>query len=140
MGSSTLGDGIASNWDFDGEVNSENASELFDLIAIELSRVINGDISEADIQQAKTYSLGRLQMLAQTADQISNSYLRDFAVLNKYEPLEKMPEMINSIDKRTIVALVREFMESGVSGLSVVGNINKAFVDELWNRVLNVII
>jgi hypothetical protein len=79
-------------------------------------------------------------MLAQTADQISNSYLRDFAVLDKYEPLEKMPEMINSIDKRTIVALVREFMESGVSGLSMVGNINKAFVDELWTRILNVII
>lgn len=140
MGSDTGSDCWSSNWDFDGEVNSENASELFDLIAIELSRVINGDISEADIQQAKTYSLGRLQMLAQTADQISNSYLRDFAVLDKYEPLDKMPEMINSIDKRTIVALVREFMESGVSGLSMVGNINKAFVDELWTRVLNVII
>lgn len=139
MGSDTGSDCWSSNWDFDGEVNAENAAELFDLIAIELSKVINGDISEKDIEQAKTYALGRLQMLAQTADQIANGYLRDYIILNKYEPLDKMPEMINSIDKRTIVALVREYFESGISGLSVVGNINKALVDEFWSRVLAVI-
>lgn len=139
MGSDSSSNGWSSSWDFDGEVNSENAAELFDLIAIELARVINGDISENDIIQAKTYAFGRLQMLAQTADQIANSYIRDYIILNKYEPLENLPEIIESIDKRTIVALVREFIESGISGLSVVGNINKALVDEFWSRVLAVI-
>ena len=47
--------------------------------------------------------------------------------------------MIASIDKRTIVALARKFFESGVSGISVVGNINKSLVDELWERILAVI-
>jgi len=139
MGSYTGNDCWSSTWDFDGEVNAENAAELFDLIAIELSRVINGDISEDDISQAKTYSLGRLQMLAQTADQISNGYVRDYIVLDKIEPQESMPDMIRSIDKRTIVSLVREFFESGASGISVVGNINKALVDEFWARILAVI-
>jgi predicted Zn-dependent peptidase len=139
MGSCSGSDCWSSNWDFDGEVNSENAAELFDLIAIELSKVINGDISEQDIQQAKTYGLGRLQMLAQTADQIANGYLRDYIILNKYEPLENIPEMIEAIDKRTIVSLVREFFETGASGISVVGNINKALVDEFWARILAVI-
>lgn len=139
MGSDTNSDCWSSNWDFDGEVNSENAGELFDLIAIELSRVINGDISEHDIQQAKTYAFGRLQMLAQTADQIANGYLRDYVILDKYEHLDNIPKIVESIDKRTIVALVREFVESGISGLSVVGNINKALVDEFWERVLAII-
>ena len=139
MGSSTLGDGIASNWDFDGEVNAENIEELFDLIAIELSKVINGDIDNEDIIQAKQYALGRTQMLAQTASQISNYYLRDYIILDKVSPLDSASEMINSVDKRTIVALVREFFESGISGISVVGNINKSLVDELWERILAVI-
>ena len=71
IGSNTDNDKWSSTWDFDGEVNSENAAELFDLIAIELAKVINGDISEKEVESAKTYALGRHQMLAQTADQIS---------------------------------------------------------------------
>jgi hypothetical protein len=47
--------------------------------------------------------------------------------------------MIEAIDKRTIVSLVREFFETGASGISVVGNINKALVDEFWARILAVI-
>ena len=78
-------------------------------------------------------------MLAQTADQIANHYLRDYVIMDKVFPIERMPEMIDSIDKRTIVALARSFFESGISGISVVGNINKAFVDELWERILAVI-
>lgn len=139
MGSNTSCDSLASNWDFDGEVNSENVEELFDLIAIELAKVINGDITPEEIEQAKQYALGRIQMLAQTADQIANHYLRDYVILDEVYPIEKEPEMIASIDKRTIVALARKFFESGVSGISVVGNINKSLVDELWERILAVI-
>ena len=139
MGSEVGCDSLASNWDFDGEVNAENASELFDLIVIELTRVINGDISGEDIDQAKTYAYGRLQMLAQTADQIAASYLHGYALRGKVDPLDELPAAIESIDKRDIVSLVREFIENGASGLSVVGNINKSLVDELWNRILQII-
>lgn len=139
MGSNTDSDKWSSTWDFDGEVNSENAAELFDLIAVELARVINGDISEADINAAKTYALGRHQMLAQTADQISAYYLRDYITTGTYEPMTDAPKMIDNIDKSTIVILAREFMQSGISGLAAVGNMNKAVVDELWSRVLGAI-
>ena len=98
MGSNTDSDKWSSTWDFDGEVNSENAAELFDLIAVELSKVINGDINEADINAAKTYALGRHQMLAQTADQISTYYMRDYITTGTYEPLTEAPKMIDAID------------------------------------------
>jgi len=139
IGSSTDSDKWSSTWDFDGEVNHENANELFDLIAVELARVINGDISEEDISAAKTYALGRHQMLAQTADQISSYYMRDYVTTGTYEPLSEAPKMIDAIDKGTIVSLAREFMQSGISGLAAVGNMNKSVVDELWSRVLGAI-
>ena len=139
MGSNTDSDKWSSTWDFDGEVNSENAAELFDLIAIELSKVINGDISEADINAAKTYALGRHQMLAQTADQISTYYMRDYITTGAYEPMTEAPKMIDAIDKSTIVILAREFMQSGISGIAAVGNMNKSILDELWTRVLGAI-
>lgn len=139
MGSNTDSDKWSSTWDFDGEVNSENAAELFDLITVELSKVINGDISEADINAAKTYALGRHRMLAQTADQISTYYMRDYITTGTYEPLTEAPKMIDAINKSTIVILAREFMQSGISGLAAVGNMNKSVVDELWSRVLGAI-
>ena len=139
MGSQTESDRQSSTWDFDGEVNSENAADLFDLIAVELGKVINGDISEEDIVAAKAYALGRHQMLAQTADQIGNYYLKDYITTGKFEPMADAPKMIENIDKSTIVQLARIFMQSGVSGLAVVGNMNKAVLDELWQRILDTI-
>lgn len=139
IGSSAATDNWSSTWDFDGEVNSENANELFDLIAVELAKVINGDLSESDIEAAKMYLLGRHQMLAQTADQISNYYMRDYIVTGAYEPMAEAPKMIEEIDKSTIISLAREFMQSGISGLAAVGNMNRSVVDELWGRVLGAI-
>ena len=139
IGSSAATDNWSSTWDFDGEVNSENANELYDLIAVELAKVINGDLSESDIEAAKMYLLGRHQMLAQTADQISNYYMRDYIVTGAYEPMTEAPKMIEEIDKSTIVSLAREFMQSGISGLAAVGNMNRSVVDELWGRVLGAI-
>ena len=139
IGSNTDCDRWSSTWDFDGEVNHENAAELFDLIAVELAKIINGDISEAEITAGKTYALGRHQMLAQTADQISMYYMRDYITTGTYQPMADAPKMIDGIDKSTIVSLAREFMQSGISGLAAVGNMNKAVVDELWSRVLGAI-
>ena len=139
MNSQTESDRWSSSWDFFGEVNSENAADLFDLIAIELGKIINGDISEEDIEAAKTYALGRQQMLAQTAEQISNYYVRDYITSGKYEPMVEAPKMIESIDKSTIVQLARLFMQSGLSGLAAVGNMNKAILDELWERILGTV-
>ena len=125
--------------DLDGEVNAENAAELFDLIAVELVRIINGDIQEPDIAAARSYALGRQLMLAQTADQISMYYLRNYITVGTFDPISDAPKMIAAIDKSTIVQLAREFMQSGISGLATVGNMNKALVDELWTRVLGAI-
>ena len=126
----------SSTWDFDGEVNEENAEELFDLIAVELARVINGEVREDDIGAAKSYALGRHMMLAQTTDQIADYYGREYFTIGRIEPLEKAPEMIEGINKGVIVSLAREFMQSGVSGLATVGNMEKTVVNELWGRVL----
>ena len=73
------------------------------------------------------------------AIQISNYYMRDYIITGTYEPMTEAPKMIEEIDKSTIVSLAREFMQSGISGLAAVGNMNRSVVDELWDRVLGAI-
>ena len=53
--------------------------------------------------------------------------------------MDDAPKMIEGIDKSTIVQLARIFMQSGVSGLAAVGNINKPLLDELWQRILDTV-
>ena len=63
-----------SSWDFGGQVNLETSGRLFDIIAREIQAVLNGEITEEELEAAKSYALGRYQMGAQTVAQISNFY------------------------------------------------------------------
>ncbi len=74
-----------SSWDFDGEVNTESAEELFDLISQELTKVLNGNVSDTDIDAAKSYALGRYQMGAQTVNQISDYYADSYFLTGEVE-------------------------------------------------------
>lgn len=135
VSSTTSYDSHSSAWIFGGEVNAENATDLFDLIAIELQRILNGHIDQKDIDAAKSYALGRHQMLAQTPDQIAAYYERDYLTSGDYEDMEHAPAMIKDIKKSTMVNLTRELVGSDVSGLAVVSNVDKAFINELWQRI-----
>ena len=74
MGSSVASNAHNSYWDFDGEVNIENAEDLFELIQTELMKTLNGEILDMDFLAAKSYALGRMQMGAQTVSQIADYY------------------------------------------------------------------
>ena len=65
--------------------------------------------------------------------------MRDYITTGVIEPMTDAPKMIDAIDKGTIVRLAREFIQSGISGLAAVGNMNKSVIDELWSRILGAI-
>ncbi len=99
-----------SAWDFGGEVNLETAEELFDIIVRELKAVLAGKISDAEIETAKQYALGRHQMGAQTAAQISGFYSGRYffdAVVRDYN---KVPQEIASVTRDKIMKTVEQFI------------------------------
>ena len=120
-----------SSWDFDGEVNVENANALFDLIQTELVKVLNSEISDDELAAAKSYALGRYQMGAQTVAQISELYAESYFQGGDIEDYNRVPEFINSIDKNQLITLAREFAGSGIRGFVAVGSCEKAVVTDL---------
>lgn len=124
-----------SSWDFDGEVNEEDAGALFDLIAKELTKLLNGEIRDTDIEAAKSYALGRYQMGAQTCGQIADFYAENYFTNEETVNYERIPEIIKSIEKRHIVALAREFKESGIEALVAVGSCEKAIIQDLADKL-----
>ena len=135
MGSSIASNANSSYWDFDGEVNVENAEELFVLIQAELTKALNGEISDKDFDAAKSYALGRLQMGAQTVGQIADYYAESYFTNETIEKYYNMANLIRSVDKFKMVELAREFAGSGIKGFAAVSSTDKAFITSLETRL-----
>ncbi len=135
MGSSLSNGWHNASWDFDGEVNVESSAKLFDLIAQELNKVLNGEIDDEDIAAAKSYATGRYQMGAQTVGQISDYYADSYFTNGTVEHYERMPELIKKIKKNAIVDLAREFIGSEINALVAVSSVDKATVVNLAERI-----
>ena len=135
MGSSLNMDESKSSWDFDGEVEEEHAVELFDLIHDELLRVLNGELDDADLEAAKSYTLGRFQMAAQTVGQIADFYAEEFFKADEVENYGKIPDIVRTVDKTEIVELAREFIDSRISSLVAVGSCDKSLVSTLAGKL-----
>lgn len=135
MGSSVASNAHNSYWDFDGEVNVENAEALFELIQTELMKTLNGEILDMDFLAAKSYALGRFQMGAQTVGQIADYYVENYFTNETIEKYDNMPNLIKGIDKFKMIELAREFAGSGIKGFAAVSSVEKAVINELENRL-----
>ena len=108
---------------------------MFDLIQSELTRVLNGDVSDSNFEAAKSYALGRFQMGAQTVGQIADYYADGYFTNEIVEKYDNMPNLIREIDKTKMIELAREFAGSGIRGFAAVSSTDKAFITELENRL-----
>ena len=131
MGSSVASNANNTYWDFDGEVNVENAEDLFDLIQKEMMKTLNGEISDADFEAAKSYALGRFQMGAQTVGQVADYYAENYFTNETVEKYDNMPNIIQGIDKNRMIELAREFAGSGIKGFATVSSVEKAVISGL---------
>lgn len=135
MGSSVSSSFYDTSWDFDGEVNIENATELFDLIRKELCKVLEGKITDEEVEAAKLYALGRYQMGAQTVNQIADFYSGTYFLGGEISKYDYTPNMITAINKEKIVSLAREFIENQIHALVAVGSCEKAIITALDDQL-----
>lgn len=124
-----------SSWDFDGEVTEDSAEQLFDLIQKEMVKTLNGEIDDDDIKAAKSYALGRYQMGAQTVTQIADYYAENYFSVGKINRYDEIPNIIEKIDKATIVELAREFAASGIHAFVAVGSCEKSLINSLEDKL-----
>jgi len=120
-----------SAWDFGGQVNLDTADALFDIIVRELQSVMDGNISQAEIDAAKSYALGRHQMGAQTVAQISNFYTNRYFADGVVKDYEKVPDSIRRTTKECMVATAREFMQQHISVLAGVSSGERKEITQL---------
>lgn len=124
-----------SSWDFGGQVNLETAGDLFDIVVREMKCVLDGKITEEELEAAKSYALGRHQMGAQTVAQISNFYTNRYFADGVVKDYEKVPESIRKTTLKCIISTAREFIEHNAWVLAGVSSGEKSELVELDDKL-----
>jgi len=109
-----------SAWDFSGQVNSETINDLFVIIQREIMAVLNGKITDEEIEAAKSYSLGRYQMGAQTVSQISGFYTNRYFADDFIKDYQKVPDTIRKVNRAKIIDTAKLFIEANTWVLAAV--------------------
>jgi len=124
-----------SGWDITGQVNHEAAGELFDIITRELKHVLNGKISEEEVDAAKSFALGRYQMGAQTVSQISGFYTGRYFADGFIKDYTKVPEMIKNVTIERMVDTARCFIGEDKWVLAAVSSGEKQELVDLNDKI-----
>lgn len=125
----------SSSWDFGGKVDEENAEALFDLIQEQMTKVLNGEITEEEIEATKSYLLGRYQMGAQTVGAVAMTYASAYFDVERVLDYEGEPNLIRKISKEGMVKLAREFVDAEISAMVTVSSSEKALINALAARL-----
>lgn len=126
-----------SSWDFGGQVNLDTASDLFNIIVRELQAVLDGKITESEIDAAKSYALGRHQMGAQTVAQISNFYTNRYFADGVVKEYDKVPESIMNTSRDLMIATAREFIRHQITVLAGVSSGERKEIAALNDKLVS---
>jgi predicted Zn-dependent peptidase len=124
-----------SSWDFGGQVNLETSSDLFDIIVREIKCVLDGKITEEELEAAKSYALGRYQMGAQTVAQISNFYTGRYFADGVVKDYDKVPDSIKKTTRSRMIDTAREFIDSNAWVLAGVSSGEKEEIVALNDKL-----
>lgn len=124
-----------SSWDFGGQVNLETSDDLFDIIVREVKCVLDGKITEEELEAAKSYALGRHQMGAQTVAQISNFYTGRYFADGVVKDYDKVPDSIKKTTRKLMIDTASEFIDSNAWVLAGVSSGEKEAIVALNDKL-----
>ena len=125
-----------SAWDISGQVNHDTAGQLFDIIAREMKVVLDGKLTDEEIESAKSFGLGRYQMGAQTVSQISGFYTNRYFADDFIKDYEKVPDMIRKVTREKIMSVAQEFINSNTWVLAAVSSGDRDELLELNDKIV----
>lgn len=120
-----------SSWDFEGQTNFDTALPLFELIVFELKRILDGELTEEELDAMKSFALGSFQMGGQTVGLTAGFYAGRYFWDGNIRNHAKQPEFIKQISLEKIFDLAREFIQNGKWVLGAVSGGSKEQIVQL---------
>lgn len=124
-----------SRFEIGGQVSTENAPALFELIAEELAQAAKGDITETELDSAKQYGLGTHQMNGQTVGGVNSWYASQYFEDATIDLMERAPERIGAVKREDMQKLMKELLNTGEWTVGVIGAMRKPEVKKLYKII-----
>lgn len=125
----------SAEWYFGGRANNDKLPVVFDLIVRELKRVKDGDISESELDDAKSYAMGKFQMGMQTAGQLANFLSGRYFYDGTIKKYEDTPAQIQAVTVDEMVELANEYFDANIWSMGLWGTTNQAMGDLLHDKL-----
>lgn len=125
-----------SSWDFAGQVVPEAASKLFELIVEVLRQVLEGELTEEELNATKSYALGRYQMGAQTVSLVSHIYSQAYFNRGEIIDYDQVPKKILEVDAKKLTKIAQEFINGDKWAFAMVGDASTRQLKQL-NAILD---
>jgi predicted Zn-dependent peptidase len=124
-----------SRFEVGGQVSADNAPALFELIAEELAKAAEGDITDVELDSAKQYGLGTHQMNGQTVGGVNSWYASQYFEDGTIDLMERAPEQIEAVKLGDMQKLIKELLTTGEWTIGVIGAIRKPEVNKLYSII-----
>ena len=123
------GDGTT-EWCFGGQVSFKNAKKLFSVIIEELNNVIAGNIKVADVENAKSFMMGKYQMSCQTVSSVASWYAYRYYFDGYIYDYADRPNKIAALEKGTMIKVAEELIGGKRWAFGGLGNISEDHLKE----------
>ncbi len=120
-----------------GEVSFDNAHNLFQLITEQLKIISKYGVSEDELQQAKQYRLGSLQMGLDTVNSLASWYASIYYETGEIDDVEAFPALIEGTTVDEMKQLANEFLTSGIWTFGGIGNILEEDLQQHYDLFAN---
>ena len=125
----------SAEWYFGGRANNDKLPVVFDLIVRELQRVKDGDIGESELDDAKSYAMGKFQMGMQTAGQLANFLSGRYFYDGTIKKYEDTPAQIQAVTVDEMVELANEYFDANIWSMGLWGTTDQAMGDLLHDKL-----
>lgn len=125
----------SAEWYFGGRANNDKLLTVFDLIVKELQRVKDGDISESELDDAKSYALGKFQMGLQTAGQLANFLSGRYFYDGTIKKYEDGPAQIKAVTVDQMVKLANEYFDANIWSMGLWGTTDQTMGNKLQEKL-----
>lgn len=126
---------LCSGWWFGTQVSLKNAPELFDIIAEELTALMDGQLTHEEIAAAQAYAIGRFQRGAQTVGGTASGYSERYFFDETIEDYYRIPARIRAITKTSILDATRAMFAENMWGIGALSRSDEHVIEDLQKRL-----
>lgn len=118
------------------QVGFGNVEELFTLITEQLLDVASNGVTQEELDGAKSYNYGSMQLNMSTVSSMANWYRDSYCSDDEIDFIDGSIESVNAVSSDDVRSLAKEFVEGGIWSFAGLGNIEEAELREHYEIFL----